>query len=108
MICDYRTLVDKFGNIKEENAMIKNVDIFIEDHGILTSFVNIKFNYGHQGFGGYNLRGEYLFRWVSGILEITDKSKLNQLSDIPVRVVIKNGLIKAIGNFLEDKWYYHE
>lgn len=40
----------------EEAAIIKDFDIFIEDHGLLTFFITVDYDdYGTQGIGGYCL-----------------------------------------------------
>jgi hypothetical protein len=84
-----------------ELAKVESVDLFIEDHGILTLFVNLDYGGTHQGFGGYSLDGydETLKRRVGTaggtdfILRILNMFKVSKLEDIKGRSVyaIKQG-----------------
>jgi len=43
---------------EKQLARVESVEMYIEDHGILTCFVNLHKEQGfHQGFGGYSLDG---------------------------------------------------
>ena len=67
-------------------ARIKKASLFIEDPGILTSYLNLEYaeperKIGEQGqsFGGYWLCGEYAFRWINGVMKclgVEDWSKV--------------------------------
>ncbi len=50
------TTCKKFNPIYNAELMeIENVDMYIEDHGILTLFINLKTNGTVQGYGGFSL-----------------------------------------------------
>ena len=94
------------------NAKIASFDIFIENHGILTSFVDIDYGNSRQGYGGYSHIGERKYTLVDtvlGLLAITDSLKIDQIAGEPIRVFLKDDgfyrKIVAIGHYLEDKWF---
>lgn len=90
--------------IETRNAVIKDVSIFIEDHGILTSFVDLDYGNSGQGFGGYTLE-ESMGRWVRGLLGVFKVHDLKDLKGKACRVKIENGIARSIGHLLEDRWF---
>ena len=98
---------------KPKNGVIEEVDIFVEDHGVLTAFLTIRHEDGVQGFGGfpvYNPKfpigvrfgGHFLMR----CLQIGAVSHWDQLRGRAIRVLGDHTQITAIGHFMEDKWFY--
>jgi len=77
---------------EKQLARVESVDLFIEDHGILTCFVNLHKEEGlHQGFGGYSLDGydKKLKRrigtaggmdWVLRLLQIFHVDRLEKIT----------------------------
>jgi hypothetical protein len=96
------------------NARIVDVAIEIEDHGLLTMMVTVDYGGSRQGFGGFAHHSEHysgigvksleIFIW--NLLDVTGTSKLSNVVGKSVRVKKNHGLIKGIGHFLEDKWFY--
>lgn len=87
---------------KKQKAVIEKVDIFIEDHGILTSFLYMKMDSGGQGFGGYNLGKSltdntvYLRLWKKRCCEVAGVSDFNNLKDKQVYIYGDFGQIDYI------------
>ena len=87
----------------------------IEDHGIMTFFINIDFDGGGQGFGGYALDGgggtkgdSRSILCIRKILQTVDVMKWEDLEGKYVRIKKEKeygGPIKAIGHIIEDKWF---
>ena len=100
---------------KIENAIIKNVWLEIEDHGILTCEIDLEGAGWEALFGGFCLcnkskledgkdyTGFYIRRLIDVILE--GYGKLNSLVGEPCRVQTENGKVVAIGHFYKDKWF---
>lgn len=86
------------------NAIIKDVSIFIEDHGILTSFVDLDYGNSAQGFGGYSLE-ESMGRWLRGLFKVFGVTDIKSLKGKPCRVRIEGGLARSIGHLLDDRWF---
>lgn len=76
---------------EKQLARVESAELYIEDHGILTCFINLDKEEGlHQGFGGYSLDGydESLKRrkgtaggmdWVLRILQIFHVDRLEKI-----------------------------
>lgn len=92
------------------NAKIESVSLGYENHGLLTISIVLDYGGSSQGFGGYNMshNGEYLMKWVRGILDTVGVESWEKLKGKMIRVQRAdgwNGKIIAIGNILEDKWF---
>lgn len=103
---------------KIENAIIKNVDISMADHGCVT--LNIELNGSGWGcnFGGYCIGHGYLgadefdgsadgMESIARIMDVVGVSYFNNMKGKYVRVAIKNswGAVKIIGNIIKDQWF---
>jgi len=104
-------IIRKFFGIEKKlkifNAEIRGFSIFLLDSGNISSFLNVYYNLGHQGFGGYNLsKHNSLVDWINGILQITKKTKVEDVKvNQIIRILVHDGLIKAIGAPIEDEWF---
>lgn len=92
------------------NAVIRSVELGIEDHGILTAFLHLEHERGHQGFGGYILYSPNSGRDVSGkfiwrCLEVLEVRDWNDLKGKSLRIKIGEGLIRSIGHVIKDQWF---
>ena len=77
--------------MRKELARVESVKLYIEDHGILTCFVNLKReSWGSQGFGGYQLdvfdkeldrmKGSAAgMDWILQILQIFSVNSLDEI-----------------------------
>lgn len=100
-----------------ENGIIKSLSISNGDHGCLTAWLNIEFDGGGCGFGGYmlgkadggnldapgNYAGEFLVRCMNTV----GQEKWEDLKGRPVRVLHEGigGTIVAVGHYLKDDWF---
>jgi hypothetical protein len=91
------------------NAIIENPRIFIEDHGMWTSYLMLHHERGVQGYGGYNLDfpGSMLL-WVSGVCKLVGVDDWASLRGKHIRIKQTNWKITAIGHYLEDRWFNFE
>jgi len=103
-----------------ENPQIESTMLGMEDHGILTFFLNLKFKGSGQGFGAYAMDSFDLVKkrrigsafgtdCILQILDTVGVSKWEDLKDKYVRVK-RDGdswgsKIVAIGHIVEDKWF---
>ena len=103
---------------KLENALIKNVDISMTDHGCIT--LNMELNGGGWGcvFGGYCLGHGYLgatdfdgsekgMESIARIMDVVGVSWFNSMKGKYIRVATMglSSPIKIIGNIIKDQWF---
>lgn len=92
------------------NAIITSVTLSTEDHGCLSSFVNLDYGGEAQGFGGYALYSpghpDSTGHWIWRICEVIGVGRWEHLKGQPCRVKATHTNIEAIGNILTDKWFY--
>ncbi len=103
---------------KLENALIKDVDISMDDHGCIT--LRIILDGGGWGctFGGYCLVHGYLgatdfdgsekgIESIARIMDVVGVSYFNSMKGKYVRVATKGlgSTIKIIGNIIKDQWF---
>ena len=96
------------------NARIEEVNICVDDHGILSISIGLKLEGNrYQHFGSFALTGSgewtkepnIAAHFLSEIFRVTDTCDLDELQGTPVRIKEKNGLIEEIGGFLADIWF---
>lgn len=94
------------------NAMVTGADLSVEDHGVLSSFVQLDYGDGaHQGFGGYQLsrakNGPTAAAglWITRILEVLEIGRWENLKGTPCRADVQGGLVRRLGHFTKDKWF---
>jgi len=96
-------------NIK--NAYIKRAEIIIEDHGLLTAFLDLNYGGMGQGFGGRCLFNEKFkdqdccgnFIW--GCLKICGVDSWGRVAGSHVRVISDSDKVHRIGHIIEDIWF---
>ena len=86
------------------NAKVVSTWIGLEDHGIPSFSITLKYERGNQGYGGYDLRAYNLTTWLVRILNIFEVNTWEELIGKPCRIERSGGLIKNIGNLMEDDW----
>lgn len=94
------------------NAIIEDVSIEIEDHGLLTFFVQLRFSDGGQAYGGYAIERVSCL-WITRLLSTFRAQKLSELRGKVARVEFKGttgwrGRIGRIGHAVEDRWFDYE
>ena len=103
-----------------ENGKIESTMLGVEDHGILTFFLTLKFEGSGQGFGGYAMDSydKAKKRRIGSafgtdcILQILDTVGVGKWEDLKGKYVrVKRDgdswadKILAIGHIVEDKWF---
>jgi hypothetical protein len=101
-----------------ENGIISHVSLTMEDHGILTAWLTIDKGGCSQGFGGYDLRGEFCAHFILGVLRAVlgeEELSWENLVGKPCRVDFSpsspgrpSGMLIGIGHFARELWYYPE
>lgn len=88
-----------------KNAVVADVHIGLDEEKKLGAWVIVNYSAGKkQGFGGMNLEGENLAKFVKGLLEVVGVNVISQLVGKAVRVEASDTKIQRIGHFVEDKW----
>jgi hypothetical protein len=105
------------------NARITNTQLGTEDHGIFTAWINVEYDGGGQGFGGFALDepmkdevGKFLGRvgtaygmnFVKGIMEAVGAESWEKLPKMHCRVDGDSQRIYRIGHIIKDKWFNPE
>ena len=103
-----------------KNALIESVDLSMADHGCLTLSMNLEGSGWGVTYGGYCLGKGYLgadddffdgsaagMEYLMRIMDIVGVERFQSLKGKYVRVATKGqgGIVKIIGNILEDKWF---
>lgn len=114
-------------SIETKNARIRSADIFVEDHGILTAFLDLDYGGCGQGFGGYGMdrhvpRDPALkddrrpdregvawgMEFIRRVMSTVGVEKWSKLPGTPIRVRSDWGKVHEIGHFIEDRWFHPE
>ncbi len=88
------------------NARIESTHLGLEDHGIFTFMLMMKFSESSgQGFGGYALPPNAAsMNIIAGIIKAVGVEKWEDLRGKYCRVKRDNGLLRAVGHIVEDRW----
>lgn len=106
-------------NIETKNAIIESTMLGIEDHGIMTCWLHLKYDGSGQGFGGHGFDGYdkekdcrvghgYGIEYISEVLRIAGVTRWEKLTGQNVRVKAECGKVHAIGHIIEDIWFNPE
>lgn len=92
---------------QRENAKIIGTHLGPEDHGIFTASISLEFDGARQSFGGYYLKGEATYIFVSGVLDAVGVAKWEALIGTHVRVEKEGyrGPLTRIGHIVRDQWF---
>ena len=92
-----------------QNAIITSATLSNEDHGVLSSFLNLDFGDSGQGFGGYALfspgHSDATGLWIWRCMECAGVSRWKDLPGKTVRVHGDHSKIHAIGHIVKDIWF---
>lgn len=103
-----------------ENALIKNVDLSMADHGCLTLAMTLEGGGWGVVYGGYCLGKGYLgadddffdgsaagMEYLIRIMDTVGVEKFQDLKGKYVRVALKGwgSSVKIIGNIIKDQWF---
>jgi hypothetical protein len=89
----------------ERNAIILSAEIFIEDHGNLSAYVNLSYGGSGQGFGGYALDNDFASVFIRKVMEVVGVTKWEDLRGKSVRVIGDDYRIVSLGNIIKDVWF---
>lgn len=87
----------------EENGIIREVNLEIEDHGILVADVQISFDGTEQGYI-VSLTESNTYIAIRSILEAVGKNSWENLPGTAIRVQREKGMIRRIGHTYKDQW----
>lgn len=98
-----------------KNAVIRSARIHIEDHDILTVWLDLDYGGMCQGFGGYGFYAKpkdwwkkdfpYCARFIWRCLEIADVDAWDKLPGKTIRARSDSGKVHAIGHIVKDDWF---
>lgn len=99
-----------------KNAVIKAAILSTADYGQLVGSLTLDYGGSQQGFGVYTLYNPYCKEdknfggfFIYRCMEIVGISEWSKIIGKPIRARIgDDNLIKAIGHFIEDKWFCPE
>lgn len=102
--------------VREANARIKSVSLYIEDSGQLAFLISFDFGWGAGGFGPYTLdvknqaTGEWMpdgkaFLAIKQILETLGVRAWEKLPNTYCRVMIDGNLPVKIGHIMKHEWF---
>lgn len=94
-----------------KNAIIDSVSLKLSRGFMIDVWVNVKFDCGNQGFGGYCLfntsrqeDGDFAGRYIAKLFEVVDVERWEDLTHKPIRIVHTNSKISKIGHIYKDIW----
>lgn len=102
------------------NAIIKSATLTCDDHGLLSSWLQLDYGNSGQGFGGYALYlpkswkhhkmdSSFAGHWIWRCMEVAGVTSWDKLVGKTIRVRLdKPGLsvmIEAIGHIVKDDWF---
>ena len=96
-----------------KNAVIEDVHISNEEHGVLSMWLTLDYGGAGQGFGGYllyspRIKGSaknYCGHFIWRVLEIVGVNSIHQIKGKTIRVKADNSKVHAIGHILKDDWF---
>lgn len=95
-----------------KNAKITSVWLGVEDHGLLTAYVNLTYDASGQSFGGWNfgaaskgITSPFGVEFIRRVLETVGVKSWGELPGQVIRVDADFGKVYRIGNALKDVWF---
>lgn len=89
--------------VEIRNAIIKDVYLGKEGHGIMTFMIGLDYGGVSQTFGGYSLKGKS-YGIIEKILDLVGVDNWDELVGKSIRVRSGVAQVHEIGNFLKDEW----
>jgi hypothetical protein len=99
-----------------KNAIIKSAKITMEDHNVLTAWVDLDYGNSCQKFGGYTLYLDKGFKhhetksfcghFIARLMDISGVKRFEEIAGKSIRVKASREGIDAIGHIIKDDWFY--
>lgn len=101
------------------NAIIESTCLGLEDHGIFSAYLHLKYDGSGQSFGGYALDQfvkatreregtAYGMEFIRRILATVGVESWEELKGKHLRADCEHHKIHGIGHIIEDRWFYPE
>lgn len=101
------------------NAVIRNISLGYEDHGIFTAYLHLDHEKGIQSFGGYfldtydeelkmRLGKAWGLQFIIQVMKVIGVDKWEDLQGKHIRADLEHTKIHGIGHIIEDRWFYPE
>jgi hypothetical protein len=101
--------------IETRNAVIVGARITTDDHGLLTSYLDLDYGGMNQSFGGYALYlpksfSHHQLHSVAGhffwrVMEIAGVTEWKNVVGKTIRVRAEHNGVEAIGHIIKDDWF---
>jgi hypothetical protein len=97
-----------------KNAVIKNMSLNTDNHGLLSAWIDLDYGVTCQHFGGYalylpdNRIDSFAGYWIFRVLEIAGVSEWKDLPGKAIRVKATSGRVIEIGHIIKDDWFNPE
>lgn len=94
-------------DIEIENCKIRNTNLGLENHNIMSLDLHLEGDGWGVSFGGYRMDGAYGMACLKELLETLEVGKYEDLKGMYVRCVNTGlgGRCLAIGHLLKDRWF---
>ena len=111
-----QVIIPKESKYQTVNAIITSATISNDDHGCLSSWIQLEHEQGCQGFGGFALYlpqnfthskidSGYAGHWIWRVMEIAGVSTWKDLPGKSIRCIQTHSNILAIGHIVKDEWF---
>ena len=102
--------------LEVKNAIIKSARISNDDHGLLSSWVDLDYGGSCQAFGGFSLylpkdfkhamsQKNYAGHFIWRVMEVAGVERWDQLAGKTVRVRSEHNKVHALGHIVKDDWF---
>lgn len=95
------------------NATIERTMLGVEDHGLLTACITLKYAGSSQVFGGYSFGSAGRpalsavgMEFIRRVLKIAGVERWEDLKGRPVRADADHGTVYGIGHFIDGDFFY--
>jgi len=98
--------------MKTRNAKIKSTFLGVEDHGILTAYLNLDYDEMGQSFGGYcfgaishPVGNAFGMEFIRQLLRTLEVDTWEQIPGEHCRVKQDDNKVYSIGHITKNKWF---
>lgn len=104
--------------VETRNAIIRSATLRTDDHGLLSSWLDLDYGGSGQGFGGYCLylpdsfkhhakamQANFAGHWIWRVMEVSEVTDWSKLPGKTIRVRCEHAKVHAIGHIVKDDWF---